>query len=709
MSEAASRKSLLTRALLVLLAVVVLVVVLAWLLTPWWLARWIPQQLEQQFGWQVEVGDIRIQPFSAPLSATVTIADLTARDPSGEPVLSWAVLSTRLSLSALIRGQLDLAAITVTAPYLHLAPGLGQVSGGLDPLSAWPDRRQWLRWLDRDLRLNDGELKLTLPGGEGRPHRNKRLGIHSLLVEGAVDNRNDRVFTLQASGGRQTLELNGRLNTGTEQLTGTVDARNLSRESLALLGQLGPDLEWLAGEGDLVTEFEWHPRQGLVTRNGQVVLRDIMVALPGEQEPWLSLKELTVAGLAVMVADRELVVSALALNQPHLTLERHQDASLHWPALPVDRPWSGARWHWSLGETTVADGRLTWVDARFDAPVDVRVNGLELAIGAMTERLEEPVIWQLRGALDDGGSLSARGQYTLRPRTLSASFDADQWLLTGLAPYLELPEGFELHGGLLSLEGQIDLDGQQAPVTGTFEGQGTLSHLDIRGAGGDDTLLGWRELRLESIEYNLTPARLELGRATLSEPTLQVTLTSDGQVNLAPLLSGAWLTGRGPGAQEGEPVAVPGIIFRMQELGLAGGELRYRDEGMSPPFRSRLHQLEGRLVRLSNVAPLRGRLDLNGQLNEASFFELAGAIGTMKEGDQEVVSEEPVELDMVLALEYRLSGLPAQNRFRSGVDRLLSQLPGEAGAGLEGAPAYLSDNPAGGGRPVQGRFRLDLH
>lgn len=705
MSEAASRKSVLARTLLGLLAVVVLLVVLVWLLAPWWLARWIPQQLEQQFGWQVEVGDISVQPFSAPLSVTITVADLIARDPAGESVLSWGILSTQLSMASLIRGEPEAEAVVVSAPYLHLAPGLGHVSHGLDPLVLWPDRRQWPSWLHRDVRLNDGELKLTLPGAEGQEHSTLRLGIHSLLIESAADDSRARAFTLQASGGRQSLQLNGRLDSDTEQLTGNLDARNLSRETLALLGSRGPGLEWLAGEGDLITEIDWHPQQGLILRNGQVALRDLMVALPGEQEPWLSLTELTVAGLAVMVADRELVISSLSLNQPHLTLERNADASLQWPVLPVDRPWSRARWHWSLGETTVTDGSLDWSDAGFDEPVEIAVRGLDLTVGAMTERLEEPVTWQLRAALEEGGSLLARGQYTLRPRTLSASFDADQWLLTGLAPYLGLPDGFELHGGLLSLEGQLDLDGQQAPLTGTFEGQASLSHLDIRTGGQDDTVLGWRELRLETIEYNLAPARLQVGAVQLSEPTLQVVLSQDGEINLAPLLSGAWLAER----WEEPPVGDTGMIFRMQDLNLAGGELRYRDDGMTPPFRSRLHQLEGRLMRLANVAPLRGRLALNGQLNEGSFFELAGAIGTMKEGDQVVVSEEPVVLDMVLALEYRLSGLPAGNRFRSGIDRLLSHLPGEAGAGLDDAPAYLDDEPTGGGRPAQGRFRLDLH
>lgn len=699
MSDTLARKSVFIKVLVSLLVFLLALILLTWLLLPWWLARWVPQQLESRFDWQTEVGDIRIRP----LSATLILEELVARDAQGERVLSWELLTTRLSVTSLLNGQLQPVSLTVEAPFLHLSPGPGADASGFDPMrysaeGGFADGAL-LNRLGDDIRLVEGELLLSLKTGGDERVRQQRLSVHSLLLGDPVDVAEGRKLDLQASSGGQTLEVSGLVTAEAGgRFQGTLTARQFSLETLALGMGAEPGSDRLTGEGDFSTEIEWQRDRGLVSRNGTLSVKNLALARPGEEEAWFRVAGLNMDGLAVMAAERELVVSSLSLDRPELTLERASDDLPGWPLWLSGQPWTRGDWHWVLGEMLVTEGRLHWQDTTRENPVTMAVEGLELTLGAMTERLEEPVSWQLRGAFSSGGTLAARGQYTFRPGTLSASFDLDQWVIQDVAGYLDLPASTELKNGLLSLAGQLDLDGQSDLLTGTFEGQASLSHLDIRKAGADEPMLGWRELRLESIEYNLWPARLELGAVSLSEPSLQAELDRSGQFNLAPLLSSLpFLSGE-----------KPGLIFRMRNLDVQGGEIRYRDEHFTPPFRSRVHGLDGSLSRLSNVAPVRGRLALQGGMNEASYFEMAGAIGTMKQSDREESGEEPVVPDMVLDLEYRLSGLPARNRFRSGIDRLLGQLPGEAEAGLP-EPVYLKGSPAGGGRPAEGRFRLDLH
>ena len=103
------------------LAIAVLVLILVYavagfLVLPWWLQRALPDQVRQQLGWQLELADVRANPFAL----TLEVAGLSAADADGEPVLSLQQLRVNLGFWPLLGGTVAMQEVLLREPYLRL-------------------------------------------------------------------------------------------------------------------------------------------------------------------------------------------------------------------------------------------------------------------------------------------------------------------------------------------------------------------------------------------------------------------------------------------------------------------------------------------------------------------------------------------------------------------------------------------------------------
>ena len=214
--------------------------------------------------------------------------------------------------------------------------------------------------------------------------------------------------------------------------------------------------------------------------------------------------------------------------------------------------------------------------------------------------------------------------------------------LPAFAPYVQQRMAIELPAGLLSVDGSLNLDQQRLPLTGTFNGSASVTGLDTRLPGNGQPLLAWQTLQLAPIEYNVNPARLEIGRVTLIELAANITRSDDGSHDITHLLTLA---------PAGTPTAAAanenqGFIFRIGELQLDNADVDYTDRTLKPELTTRFGQLYGNLSGLSNIPPQQGRVSLKGKVNQVGNLDMSGSIATLGTDQQSdlVLNLENLEL-----------------------------------------------------------------
>ncbi|PAV24537.1 hypothetical protein CF392_15735, partial [Tamilnaduibacter salinus] len=284
-------------------------------------------------------------------------------------------------------------------------------------------------------------------------------------------------------------------------------------------------------------------------------------------------------------------------------------------------------------------------------PATLALTDLSLSLDNLSHRLGEPVPYSLRFATPADGSVTVDGQTTLAPFTLEAAIGVDAVALSPLSPYVQNQVPVSITDGTLDVKGNLDLDDQTPQLTGTFNGRGALTNLALDHPDHDDTWVSWQQLAFEPVEYNIQPARLEIGTVSLTDASAAIQRFADGHTSLDALTPPA--SGNSDrDTTADESASGEGFVFRIDQFRLAGSQVSITDEAIEPRFRSRLHDLGGTVSGISNVPPQEGTLSLTGRVNDQADLTLNGQLGAIDDSSTSQITVALSNLGLPLLSPY---------------------------------------------------------
>ncbi|MDO6824672.1 DUF748 domain-containing protein [Marinobacter sp. 1_MG-2023] len=640
------------------LVLLILYSLAGFLLLPWWLERFVPEQLSQRMGWQVDVTDISANPFRLSVEAS----ELTARDSSEETVVGFDRLMIDMNFFQLIRGIVGFEAIQLEEPFIRVDlledysvnfardfqaasaedDALPEEQAGAEEDQAPPS--VYFGQID----VNGGEL-LFRDYTQAEMAEFRITPLDLTLSDLATWQRDDRNsdYDLQAALGSQIIEWRGNLSVTPLYSNGNLMVSNVDHETVGHF--LAPYLPYDLRGGKVSVSSDYELQSGDVlyfsTRNGRLLLEDLAVAPDAQNEqPGLTTASITVDDIGFDLNAREAVVGQISVEQPNVALARNKAGDIDWvaglaafnennqqkePGTEASEPASTEQpFRWSLDGISISDGRVSWKDQKPGSPAELTLEQLSFSTGDISSEMEDPMSYKLQTALASGGTLSLNGQLTPLPFTLEAAISGSGILLAVFEPYLQESANLAIESGTLGLDGNLDLDGQQDPLTGTFSGTAEVSGLNLQLPDSSDRMISWQALRLAPIEYNVHPPRLEIGTVTLAEPTINLVRNTDSVHNVAKISLPPKSVDTASEPQE-DTTEDESFIFRIGQLMIEKGALDYTDRTLDPAFTTSLDQLNGTITGLSNVSPQQGKVSLKGRVGGSASVEADGTIGTL--------------------------------------------------------------------------------
>ena len=671
MAEAKAESHLARNLLIGFGGLLALYVLAGFVLLPWWLEKALPEQLEQKMGWQAEVADIRFNPFALSLEAE----GFAARDAGDEPVTAFEQLRINVSFLQLVRGIIGFDEIRLTEPDIRLDlledysvnfardwqsanPSAQSEETAQEGDSASPPRIYFKqmaidggRLLFRDFTQDQAAEFQVAP---------LDLTVSDLATWPRGDD--DSRYSFIAALGSQTIEWDGELSVSPLYSEGRLKFSDIGYSTLAHF--LAPYLPWQLQDGYLTVESDYWLSNDkgfeLVTSNGTLTVRDLAMALTAEaDEPSLTTAGLSVQGIGFDLASREAKVGMISLDQPFVAASRAPQGDIDWVAsLPSGDTTAdpeqntgepGEPFRWSVQGLELNDGRVRWRDQATDQPAELVLGDLAITMGGLSHRMDEPVSYSLSTELASGGRFTANGQMTPAPFNFEAALSGSDIVLAVVEPYLQLGANLALADGKLSFDGNLDLDRQDDPITGTFSGTAQVADLDLRLPDEDGRLASWQLLRLAPVEFNVNPARLEIGTVTLAQPSFNIVRAAEGTHNVERIARSAPASAEEANTQAADlrdqatdaGADDPAFIFRIGELLVEDGTVGYTDRTLEPVFSTTFDSLTGSVTGISNVPPQQGRVSLRGQLAGGAPVTFEGTLGALG-------TEEPSDLKLTM-------------------------------------------------------------
>ncbi len=658
MAESRQHSHLARNLIVGLLVLVVLYALAGFLLLPWWLQRILPEQLDQRMGWQASVENIQVNPFTLSVDTT----GLHAKDSEGQPVVGFDRLFVNLNFFQLIRGTVGFQTIELQEPFIrldllkdnsinlardwqnHNPPGDEPASEDTSTGESEPPRLYF-----QHLAIQGGRL-LFRDFSQQQPAEFRIEPLDLALNDLATWPRDDdSSYHLQAAIGSQTIDWQGELSVTPLYSRGHLKVSDIDYKTLKhFLAPVMPyDLR--GGQVSVQSDYELKSDQRLYlsTSDGTLTLADLAIAIDEKNdEARLTTGTLEIDRIGFNLSAREAQVGKITLGHLDLALARNASGEIDWLA-PLDNAGNeqppatddaadSPAFRWSVESIALADSQVHWQDHQPATTANVTLKQLSVVTGKLSSELEEPVTYKATAALADGGTLSVQGQATPQPFNLEAAISGTGITLSTFNPYLQEGANLAITDGHLEVDGHLDLDGQKDPLTGTFSGTAEVGGFAAGLPGAEDSLFSWQTLRLAPVEYNVYPARLEIGKVTLAEPDVHVVREADNRHNLERIIPPASAS---PAAETEASEAGGGgsqndFIFRIGQVLLENGAVDYTDRTLRPVFSSSLDHLNGSISGLSNIAPQQGKVAINGRVNKAATVAFKGEIGTLGTDDE---------------------------------------------------------------------------
>jgi len=645
------KRSHLARNVLIGLGVLLAIYALAgFLLLPWWLEKTVPEQLDQTMGWQAEVAEIRTNPFALTLDAQ----GFEALDGSGEPVVGFERLQVNVSFFQLLTGVVGFQNIRLTEPDIRVdlledySVNYARDWRNANPPSEEPDPAEEtsepVKLYFSQVVIDGGELLFRdFTKGEVAEFRITPLDLTVNELATWPNEEGGSNYSLIAAAGDQVIEWDGELSVAPLYSNGQVKLSDINHDTLGHF--LSPVLPWQLRDGAVTLESRYRFSAGdelrLSTSDGRLTINDLAMALAADdEEPALTASIINLEGIGFDLASKEAEVGMVSLDELSIAASRNSEGVIDWlNSLPAgdeteETEQSGAPFRWSVQGLDLTNSRVQWRDSVPETPANVELTGLELSVGGLSHRMDEPVSYRLSSSLASGGRFSANGQATPQPFTFEGALSGSEMALAIAEPYIQTAANLSLADGMLSFDGNLDLDAQTDPMTGTFSGTAEVAGMNLRLIKDNQQLVSWQTLRMAPIEFNVNPARLEIGTVSLVAPAFNIVRAADGQHNVETIAKGEPATASaeqppGPEGTETGDDEKPEFIFRINELQVKDGAVAYADRTLEPPFSTTFDSLAGSITGISNVRPQQGRVNLQGQLAGVAPVEFRGTLGAL--------------------------------------------------------------------------------
>lgn len=512
----------------------------------------IAAKVGESVGREVSIGRIEV----SPLLGRIVITDLVVmRPPSPKPTLAAKRLTVDVSPLAYLKGRVvvrDVQLEDVKARIVRHAPVGFDISDIIERIQQRPASDGKLEWeLDR-VSIDRGAFEFDDQYvGKVTQISDLSLTLHDLSNRGdrkAVPAKLDVRLNLDghpfALDAVSTPFADSRVLKGHATLTGLPIVSLLPylplpddiRPRSGTLGfKLGVTLN--ADSPELISLLEIQGKVGV----GEFSLID------GTGHERVSVASLALALEPSKPLGGTVHVSSIALDRPRLSLGRHADGKLLWPApLAVGKPAHNAEAATAapvsgpkslqIDSLRITGGQIDWQDAALPAPLTLRLEQLAVSADAITiPDLAKPAVANgkvhVEARLDDAAPLSAQlsADLSLDGQRGHADVSLQDLSLPRFAPLAGPGLRAKLESGRLDAKGTLNWD-SAAPSWSMTDGLITLSDLKLSHANQPPATIG--KLTIRDVSADPVVRHLELGSVVLERSNLSVRRASNGRFNL---------------------------------------------------------------------------------------------------------------------------------------------------------------------------------
>lgn len=620
-------------------------VAFGYLYLPGKLQRLIRQNVAQQLGRTIQVGEIDFNPFRLSLD----VHDLAIEDRPQLPLLGWRRLHVNADFWGSLFGlQARLSLLSLDGLRIHVeqrrdAFNFTDILQRLEPTrgsaGTEPEAQRLAVRIDT-IQLHDGAFRFDDSSGK-KPASSRieqvDMSLQDLYLATGDDALNPFQLVAHMPGGGE-LRLTGDYRADPLLVHGTIDLRELGLPAFAdFVANLFP-VRLNGGQLSLQLRADIEQRQDAVQvslHDGALRLHDLAIDDDDLDSPLLRGKRVEASGFELDLLQRSVRIDSVVLDGVETAQWLNDEGELRIAPLLSPGSDDGAStgqgttndaWSFALREARLENGSVRFSDFSKGPQASQTLSDIQLVLRDIDLAEGTSLPLQFAARVNQQGEAHAEGALSLKPFALALDFRLEQIALTPFNPYVEAGTWLHVAQGALRAEGHLDVAADAALPRLTLDA--VLGDVQLDDARDGKKLLGWRELDVDRLQLDPAQGRLDIGRVALDQPDVSAELGRDGRMNLATLAREA---GDEPAQATDEREPRQALAVRVDKASIAGGTVRFRDRSVKPGFRATLENLALEVDGLESSGSKAATFKLSTRVDRYAPFSLHGTLAPLQQ------------------------------------------------------------------------------
>ncbi len=390
-------------------------------------------------------------------------------------------------------------------------------------------------------------------------------------------------------------------------------------------------------------------QKGALAENLNVFFEGVSLKEMEQEEPLVTLKSLAVEGGRIDLDTRQVTLEKVMMEGGHaaMVLEktgavnllrvlerssvgkpREKNEAAQDKARAEARPWSV-----SVDSVEAAGLSVALRDQMRSPAPAVTLQDITLELADFHSEGKASVPFETSLTVQEGGTMNARGRFTLAQKSAEATVRVSNLALTPFQPYVAQYTYLSVDAGDFNAAGKVSYGEKENGPNLQFSGDAHISdllvsELDTRLEDPVDTtkrFLAWQDLKMNHIKLGLGPEQLDIGEIRLIEPYGKLIIYEDKSLNLNKVLRHTQKT-----VEEKKPVSQTetfgGFPVDVQRIRIEKSVLDFADLSLRIPFAAKIYELKGAIVGLSSRPGARAQIQLEGRVDEYGTSSIQGQI-----------------------------------------------------------------------------------
>jgi uncharacterized protein involved in outer membrane biogenesis len=382
----------------------------------------------------------------------------------------------------------------------------------------------------------------------------------------------------------------------------------------------------------------------VIVEDANLSLDKLRLSKRSTQKILSGFKSLNISGLAYSTFTNQATIDTIALNNLYLKGTRYKNGKLNFDGLIVPKKSkkhkkktpkkSTKKLGLKLKHFALNNASISFKDKALKKSVTSRLDRINLNAYGVDIAKNSWLKYKFSMRVNKKGYVKSRGSLRHTPLKQKGSFELQKISLKELTPYIQEKAYVSIDDGSISLKTKTLYSPSKTKADLRVNGSFRLNNLYVTDTRDASPLIAFSDVYLKAFTFELAPNRLYVDTMDIGSFYVDALINKKKQLNFAQLMkkedtnSTLAQAEKTVSSEDANTSREPSFPVKIAKINVSKGNVKFADLSIPIQFRTNIHNLNGEIYSVGNVAGETTFVDLSGEVDKYGSTKLKGSINS---------------------------------------------------------------------------------